>query len=123
MIGVPSIFYGDEYGMKNNDGSSRGCFDWQNYQNEIFEWYKHLAKIRKMKVMKDGDLNILYAKHGKFVYERVNDDERVVVLSNMNATTLRINLNGNFTSFISGEPVKTVKLGKYGIEILIETKN
>ena len=123
MIGVPSIFYGDEYGMKNNDGSSRGCFDWQNYQNEIFEWYKHLAKIRKMKVMKDGDLNILYAKHGKFVYERVSDDERVIVLTNMKESCLKINLNGNFTSFITGEKVNEIKLKKYGIEILIETKN
>ena len=123
MVGVPSIFYGDEYGMENNDGSSRGCFDWDNYQNEIYKWYKQLALIRKLSVMKDGELNILYSKYGKFVYERVNDEQRVVVLSNMQHTHLRVNLNGNFVSLISGEPVSVVNLGKYDIEILIEMKN
>lgn len=122
MSGVPSIFYGDEYGMKNNDGSSRGCFDWENYQNETFKWYKHLAKIRKMKVMKDGDLNILYAKHGKFIYERVNENERVVVLTNMTDTSLKVNLHGDFTSFITGEKASSFNLEKHDVEILIETK-
>ena len=123
MSGVPSIFYGDEYGMKNNDGSSRGCFDWKNYQNEIYEWYKKLAQIRKLSVMKDGDLNILYAKHGKFIYERINKKERVIVLTNIADSVLNINLKGgNFTSFISGKKVTTLKLQKHDVEILIETK-
>jgi len=65
VIGVPSIFYGDEYGMENNDGSSRGCFDWDNYNNEIFNWYMTLTKLRKIKVFKHGDMNILFAKNGK----------------------------------------------------------
>ena len=73
--------------------------------------------------MKDGELNILYSKYGKFVYERVNDEQRVVVLSNMQHTHLRVNLNGNFVSLISGEPVSVVNLGKHDVEILIEMKN
>ena len=26
--------------MDNNDGSSRGCFDWKHYKNDIYAWYK-----------------------------------------------------------------------------------
>ena len=122
MVGVPSIFYGDEYGMKNNDGSSRGCFDWNNYQNEIFEWYKKLAKIRQLSVMKDGDINVLFAKYGKFVYERFNDNERVIVATNMRGEDLRLRLNGEFESFITGERPTEVVLKKYDFEILIEKK-
>ena len=122
MVGVPSIFYGDEYGMKNNDGSSRGCFDWNNYQNEIFEWYKKLAKIRQLSVMKDGDINVIFAKYGKFVYERFNDNERVIVATNMRGEDLRLRLNGEFESFITGERPTEVVLKKYDFEILIEKK-
>ncbi len=122
MVGVPSIFYGDEYGMKNNDGSSRGCFDWNNYQNEIFAWYKKLALIRKMPVMKDGDINVLFAKYGKFVYERFNDNERVIIATNMRGEDLRLRLNGEFESFITGERPTEVVLKKYDFEILIEKK-
>lgn len=122
VMGVPSIFYGDEYGMENNDGSSRGCFDWNNYQNEIYGWYKKLAEIRKLSVMKDGDLNILYAKHGKFIFDRINENERVVVMANMKHTGLRVRLKGEFTSLLTGEIVSEVTLHKGDVEILIEKK-
>ncbi len=122
MLGVPSIFYGDEYGMQNNDGSSRGCFDWENYQNDTLLWYQKLAQIRKLSVMKDGDINILLSKNGKFVYERVNDTERVLVLTNMRGEDLRVRLNGEFESFVTGERPVEVVVKKYDFEILIEKK-
>ncbi len=122
VSGVPSIFYGDEYGMENNDGSSRGCFDWNNYKNEIFEWYKKLSKIRKLAVMKDGDLNILYSKFGKFVFERVSKNERVIVLTNLLPSILNVNLKGKFISFLTGENISSLKLKQYDIQILIENQ-
>lgn len=123
MLGVPAIFYGDEYGMKNNDGSSRGCFDWSAYQNDTFKWYKKLAEIRKLKVMKDGDLNVLYSGNGMFIYERINDEERVVVFANMNKNLkLKTRLHGDFISFISGEKINIVDLKNHEIEIIIEKK-
>ncbi|MBP3582148.1 MAG: hypothetical protein J6J33_05285, partial [Clostridia bacterium] len=122
VSGVPSIFYGDEYGMENNDGSSRGCFDWNNYKNEIFAWYTKLTKIRKLECMKDAETNILYAENGKLIFERVGEKERVVVLVNLGDNPLPINLEGDYTSFISGKKVKDFKLCKYDLEILIEKK-
>lgn len=122
VSGVPSIFYGDEYGMENNDGSSRGCFDWKNYKNEIFDWYTKLTKIRKLKCMKDAETNILYAENGKLIYERVGEEERVVVLVNLGNNPLPIKLEGEYTSFISGEKIKNFKLNKLSFEILIEKK-
>lgn len=123
LPGVPSIFYGDEYGMQDNDGSSRGCFDWENNQNEIYDWFKKLTKIRKFKVLKDGEINILYAKDGKFVFERFNDDERIIVMTNLDFSPLDIELNGEYTSFLTGERKENFKLKYNEIEILIETKN
>lgn len=122
VTGVPSIFYGDEYGMENNDGSSRGCFDWNNNENELYEFVKRLGIIRQLSVLKDGDLNILCAEKGKFVFERIGNGERLVTLVNMQNTPLQVNLDGKYASLISGEEKNNFTLGEYEFEILIEQK-
>ena len=122
MIGVPSIFYGDEYGMENNDGSSRGCFDWQNYKNDIYYWVEALTKIRKHKVFVSGKLNILYAKNGKFVFERVCEDERVIVMVNLRPSPINVKLNGIFRSFFTGRIKPNFTLKENEFEILFEEK-
>ena len=108
--------------MENNDGSSRGCFDWKNYKNEIYEWYKKLSKIRHFKVMKDGELNILYSNGGKFVFERINDEERIIVLINMQSSSLHIDVEGNYNSFLTGKKINSFNLKENEFEILIEKK-
>ena len=122
LPGVPSIFYGDEYGMENDSGSSRGCFDWNNYKNSTYKWFEKLTKIRKFKAFKDGEINILYSRYGKFIFERVGEDERIVVLTNLQDTNLDVKLEGDFTSFITGKKANEFKLGKNQVEILIERK-
>ncbi len=122
LPGVPSIFYGDEYGMENNDGSSRGCFDWSSYDNEIYAWYKHLSAIRKYDVMKDGDMNILYSDNGKFVFERISSTSRIIVMVNMTNSPLDIVLDGEFVSHNTGKKISSFKLNELETEILIETK-
>ena len=122
LPGVPSIFYGDEYGMKNDSGSSRGCFDWTNYKNDIYKWFEKLTKVRKFKALKDGEMNVLYSRNGKFIFERVGEEERIVVLTNLHETNLNVKLEGDYKSFITGKKVKELNLGKNQVEILIETK-
>ncbi len=122
LPGVPSIFYGDEYGMQDNCGSSRGCFDWDNYKNEVYAWFEKLTKIRKFAVMKDGEINVLYSKHGKFIFERFNDNERIIVMTNLEDSNLNIEFKGEFKSFLTGKKVKEINLGKNQVEIIIETK-
>ncbi len=123
LPGVPSIFYGDEYGMENNDDSSRGCFDWNNYNNEIFKWFKQLTEIRKHPALKDGDFNVLYSANGVFAFERYNHFEHIVVVSNLGKYDFELKLNGEFVSFLTGKMSKLKKLKPNEFEILIETKN
>lgn len=122
MPGVPSIFYGDEYGMENNDGSSRGCYDWNNYNNEIFKFYTELGKLRKHPVFKDGELEILFSGNGKFVYDRCNGNERIVVCVNLSDSPLVITKEGEYDSLILKNNEKIFTLGKEEFEILIEKK-
>lgn len=120
LPGVPAIFYGDEYGMKDNDGSSRGCFDWENYDNEIFHFMKKLASVRKLEVLKDGEINILMATSGKFVFERVSKNQRIIILSNLRPSPLFVNLSGRFSSALSGKVLTDFVLSEFEFEILIE---
>lgn len=120
LPGVPSIFYGDEYGMFDNDGSSRGCFDWLNYKNEIYDWFCKLTKIRELPVLKDGEINILYARHGKFAFERFNNKERLIVIVNLNSSPLVVDLKGNYTSILTQNKSSNFTLKGNEFEILIE---
>lgn len=125
VTGVPSIFYGDEYGMENSDGNARGCFDWNNTGFEITSIFKKLAEIRKLEVFKNGDMNILEASNGKLIFERINKTQRVVVLTNMREDSLKVDLNGNFVSLLSEkkyEKGSSFKLNYLGFEILKEEK-
>ena len=119
--GVPCLFYGDEYGIENNDDSSRGCFDWNNYKTKIYSWYLKLSKIRKYKVLKDGLFNILFAKEGKLVFERFNDEERIIFCANLTNTPFNVEIEGDFKSFITKDEINSeICLGENEFEILIE---
>ena len=122
IIGVPSIFYGDEYGMENNDGSSRGCYDWNNNQNEVSDWFRKLSNLRKEPVFKHGDINILFCNDGKLVYERFDKTGHIIVAANTKDEPLKILTKGNFVSYLSGKQVKETLVEKEKIEILIEKK-
>lgn len=122
LPGVPSIFYGDEYGMMDNDESSRGCFDWENYKNDIYEWFLKLTKVRKHKVFKDGEINILYAKDSKFIFERFTQDERAVIAVNMSNSAFDLILEGDFVSFLTNKKLKKRTLSSLDFDILFEQK-
>ena len=118
LPGTPAIFYGDEFGMENNDGSPRGCFDLKNAKGEKFEWIKTLTSLRKLDVFKDGEINILSFKGGKFIFERFSKSEQVVVLTNLKSDALEINFETEFTSLIQKKNLKRLTLGENQIEIL-----
>lgn len=122
VMGVPSIYYGDEYGMKNNDDSSRGCFDWNGYKNDLFEWTKSLTKIRKLDCLKDGELEIIYSKSGKFIFQRTSKTSKVVVCVNLRPSPIFVNVDDGFVDFFDKKPQKSFLLNENEIKILIQQR-
>lgn len=122
LPGVPTIYYGDEYGMENNDETSRGCFNWKNYKNEFYYWIKQLTEIRKENVLKNGEFNIIFAENGKFIFERFNNNEHLITLINLKNSELKIKLKGNFISFFNKQKIDELILKENEIEILIDKK-
>ena len=59
--GFPSVYYGDEIGLEGGyDPDCRRCFDWNrsHWDMDTFLLVKELMKLRKKKVMSEGDFNI-----------------------------------------------------------------
>lgn len=126
-MGVPSIFYGDEIAMQNNDGSSRGCYDWESGDSEMFEFVKILSKLRQREVFKYGDMNFLSYANGKLIYERISNEhskkrERIITLINIKESPLVVELQGNYVSLLSQKSVSKINLKYLDFEILEEKK-
>ena len=122
LPGVPSIFYGDEYGMENNDDSSRGCFVEKDIKKPVLAWYKKLAKIRQHKVFKDGEMNVLYSDHGKFVFERIGEDEHVIVCVNLKKSPIEINFESKYKSLVSGKKAAKAIVSNMEFDIWLKKK-
>lgn len=126
-MGVPSIFYGDEVAMQNNDGSSRGCYDWTDGDREMLEFVKSLSKLRQREVFKYGDMNFLSYANGKLIFERLSNGhakkrERIITLINVKESALQVELQGNYVSLLSQKSVSEIDLEYLDFEILEEKK-
>ena len=84
LPGNPCIYYGDEIGMYGyKDPFNRLCFDWDSINNELNQFYKKLGKIRKeMRFLKDAEFNLLQINENAIAFERVKENEKVLVLVN-----------------------------------------
>lgn len=128
-FGTPSIFYGDEQAMKNNDGSSRGCFDWSKTNTEMVEFVKKLSAIRKKEVFKFGDMNIIESSNGKLIFERITNSEiksataeRVLTMVNLRESPLNVEFEGKFVSLLSNEKLTARRLVYLDFDIVEEIK-
>ena len=86
MPGIPCIYYGSEWGIEgrkeNGDDALRPEIDKMQF-NEISEFISKVARIhRESKALCYGNFNILHMTNRQLVFERVCDDERIIVLIN-----------------------------------------
>ncbi|MBQ2774834.1 MAG: glycoside hydrolase family 13 protein [Clostridia bacterium] len=86
LPGVPCIYYGDEAGAAGGeDPYNRGCYPWGSENEELIEHYRGLSKLRASSVaFKNGDFVPVSAALGCIAYERVCENERVLVIANAN---------------------------------------
>ncbi|WP_461866233.1 alpha amylase N-terminal ig-like domain-containing protein [Thermococcus sp.] len=101
--GIPSMYYGDEIGLRNIDGSpmerSRALMEWnpERWDWEILKVTKALIKLRrKSKALQVGVFKPLIFRDGLLVYERVYGDEQILVAINYSNSRQRIELTSDY---------------------------
>ncbi len=87
FVGAPSIFYGDEKGFLGVvEEEYRQPMRWDNWGNEIEEFYRHLIILRnKNSALRLGDYHTVKAERGSglYVYERFDDYQKITVALNV----------------------------------------
>ncbi len=87
MPGIPCVYYGSEWGVEGEkyqgDDALRPSFEEPEW-NELTDWITALAKARKeSKALCYGDFKQLVLTNKQCIWERVYDDERVLVAINI----------------------------------------
>jgi len=89
LPGVPCIYYGDEAGMEGyGDPLCRGFFPWDAQNDDIAEWFRAVAKIKRSdEILAEGDLNIRFADSDICCIERTLGDTATVSVANRSEKT------------------------------------
>jgi alpha-glucosidase len=95
-VGLPTIYYGDEYGMMGggtNDAGKRWTFDWSqvvNGGNSVFQLYQKLISLRQNNsALQDGSFMTLTADNttGVYAFARMDANQRIIVIMNNSNST------------------------------------
>jgi glycosidase len=98
LPGVPCIYYGDENAMEGHiDPFCRRCFNWDNLNEKLIEFYKTLGFTREelRDVFKDGKFEVLEANEGLLIYVRENKNGKVFVFVNQSRYITRCGVYGS----------------------------
>ena len=106
LPGVPLIYYGDETGLKGGkEPDNRKSYPWGNENTEIIDFYQMMANIRNSKnSLKKGELNIYKTDSSVFAFERIYENEKIIVLvnvSNEQKLIKDINLIGDYVNLFN----------------------
>jgi len=110
MPGVPSVYYGSEWGMegdkKNGDPSLRPSVE-KPEENQLTQWIAGLAKARKeSKALCYGSYRNILIQPRQLIFEREADGERVLVAINADSQPYHANFDaraGRAIDLITGE--------------------
>ncbi|MFC4098204.1 alpha-glycosidase [Paenibacillus xanthanilyticus] len=96
--GTPCIYYGDEVGLTGGgDPDNRQCMEWDPDKQDLdlLAFYRQATRLRRSsRALRDGGFRFLQAESGArtLVYERSNEEERIIVLLNASAEARTIEL-------------------------------
>ncbi|HPN37162.1 MAG TPA: alpha-amylase family glycosyl hydrolase [Melioribacteraceae bacterium] len=110
MPGIPSIYYGSEFGIKGikldkSDLELRPSIKNINNSpaknNDLANIISRLAHIRKTNSsLKNGSYLQVYLNHSQFAFLRENEEELILVVVNISNQNFSININYNFGRII-----------------------
>ena len=111
LPGIPSIYYGSEWGQtgkkeQESDDSLRPEFT-KPMPNDLTKYIKKLISIRNQSsALQKGEFKELVLTNKQFVFERNDQQERIIVALNLDDQEFTISLNENLISLIDQQEIE-----------------
>ena len=111
LPGIPCIYYGSEWGQtgkkeQGSDDSLRPEFT-KPMPNDLTKYIKKLISIRKQSsALQKGKFKELVLTNKQFVFERNDQQERIIVALNLDDQEFTISLNENLISLIDQQEIE-----------------
>jgi len=107
LLGVPSIYYGDEAGMEGyTDPLNRKCFPWGNENLDITAWFKFLGKLRtSYSAFSSYGFKELFAKEGAYVYKRYDKGSEILVAINLSDNLVVLDFEDELFDIVKNQSV------------------
>ncbi len=122
LMGIPTIYYGDEVGMQGyTDPLNRQTFPWGNEDEDIYNWYVFLSKLRNdYSAFRLGDFEEIYKENGAFIFKRFDNNSEILIAINISNTDVCLDFDATLTELISNTKYKNYyELNKNSIAIFI----
>ncbi len=129
MPGIPSIYYGSEYGIKGakrdgwDDSPMRPCLNLEDMKNENTELYQHIVKLgriyRAYPAMRTGNYNRYQITNRQLLFAKELDGQVVYVALNLDDNPYDMQFGthyGALVDVLNGKPVN-VENGQARIHI------
>ena len=123
LPGNPCIYYGDEIGMYGyKDPFNRRCFEWDNIDIELHDFFVKLGQIRKkMEFLSKARLNIIEINKNYLAFERNDINESALIIVNRSENEIDVEIPEKYKN---GEVMfksnfEESKLQKYGFLVIL----
>ena len=101
------------------DPFNRKCFDWNNADKDVYDFYKKISSIRSSyNVFKNGETKILLSEGGVFIFERRMENSVITVAVNAGEYVYEISSNETLYNPFSGSYGNKFELKKNAFLIL-----
>jgi cyclomaltodextrinase len=85
--GAPCVYYGDEIGLEGRqDPDCRRSFPWDRgrWNQDLLDYFKRCIRLRKSNpALRRGSYRVLHSADDVYAFERVLEEERVIVALNL----------------------------------------
>lgn len=136
LPGIPSIYYGSEFGIdgkkeRGSDYSLRPYLNLDDFKNNKYEeLFKRLNKIKNdSKILSYGKYNELVLKNKVFAYERVLDNNQIIIVvsndDNDNVITINNPYHNKYVGILYGDTINreydkiNINVKAYSAEIYV----
>lgn len=106
MPGVPSIYYGSEYGIKAVKGDKTdlplrpSVYEIENYEDKNNELFDHIEKLGRIRVvseaLKNGNYEQVIIKNEQYVFSRTSKNDKIYIVLNLSDKESYLDFNISF---------------------------